>query len=105
MAQFDVHENPNVPQRVVFPYVVEIQHDFFDQLPTRLVVPLQRARIKGDAFPRRLTEALRVQGENLFPAVHLMAPLPAKLLRKAVTTARDQQGLLRDAVDALQSGV
>jgi len=105
MAQFDIHENPNAPQRAVFPYVVEVQHDFLDQLPTRLVMPLQRARISTDAFPRRLTETIRVQGESLYPAAHLMAPLPSKILRKAVASAIDQQHLLRDAVDALQSGV
>ncbi|MBX3588524.1 MAG: CcdB family protein [Ramlibacter sp.] len=105
MAQFDIHENPYAHQRTVFPYVVEVQHDFFDQLPTRLVMPLQRARISVDAFPRRLTETIRVQGENVFPAAHLMAPLPAKILRKAVASAKDQQNLLRDAIDALQSGV
>mgnify|MGYP000119599964 CR=1 FL=1 len=105
MAQFDIFENPNALQRAVFPYVVEIQNDFFDQLPTRLVMPLQRPRISAGAFPRRLTETIRVQGENVFPAAHLMAPLPAKILRKAVASAEDQQGLLRDAIDALQSGV
>lgn len=105
MAQFDIHDNPNVPQRAVFPYVVEMQHDFFDQLPTRLVMPLQRARISPGAFPRRLTETIRVQGETVFPAAHLLAPLPAKILKKAIASARDQQSLLRDAIDALQSGV
>lgn len=105
MAQYDIHENPSIPQRTVFPYVIEIQHNFLDQLPTRLVMPLQRSRISMTAFPRRLTESIRVQGESFFPAAHLMAPLPAKILRRAVASAKDQQGLLRDAIDALQSGV
>ena len=99
MAQFDIFENPNALQRAVFPYVVEIQNDFFDQLPTRLVMPLQRPRISAGAFPRRLTETIRVQGENVFPAAHLMAPLPAKILRKAVASCEVSRGCFEESRD------
>ena len=105
MPQFDIYANPNVAQRQVFPFVVQIQHDFFEALPTRLVVPLQRARISADAFPRRLTETIRVEGEPLFIAVHLMGALPARLLRHPVTNAGEQHALLRDAMDPVVSGV
>lgn len=105
MAQFDVYANPNVAQRSIFPYIVQIQHDFFDSLPTRLVVPLQRPRIAVEAFPRRLTETVRVDGEALFIAAHLAAALPARLLKGPVASAGDQQMVVRDAMDAIQSGV
>ncbi len=105
MPQFDIYANPNVAQRQIFPFVVQIQHDFFEALPTRLVVPLQRARIPADAFPRRLTETVRVEGEALFIAVHLAAALPARLLRQPVANAGEQHALLRDAMDAVISGV
>jgi toxin CcdB len=105
MPQFDIYANPNVAQREIFPFVVQIQHDFFEALPTRLVVPLQRARIPVEAFPRRLTETLRVEGEALFIAVHLAAALPARLLRHPVANAGEQHALLRDAIDAVVSGV
>lgn len=105
MAQFDIYSNPNTVQRQIFPFVVQIQHDFFDALPTRLVVPLQRARIAAEEFPRRLTETVRVEGEALFMAVHLAAALPARLLRSPVSNAGEQHALLRDAIDALISGV
>lgn len=105
MPQFDIYANPNVAQRQIFPFVVQIQHDFFEALPTRLVVPLQRARIPAEAFPRRLTETVRVEGEALFIAVHLTAALPARLLRHRVASAGEQQAVLRDAIDAVISGV
>lgn len=105
MAQFDIYPNPNAAQRQIFPFVVQLQHDFLDSLPTRLVVPLQRARVPADAFPRRLTETVRVEGEALYIAVHLAAALPSKLLRSPAASAHDQQSVLRDALDALVSGV
>jgi toxin CcdB len=105
MAQFDIYANPNVPQRQIFPYVLQVQHDFFDSLPTRLVIPLQRPRVPADAFPRRLTETIRVEGESLFMAVHLSAPLPSRLLRRPVASAADQHFVVCDAMNALLSGV
>lgn len=105
MPQFDIYANPNVVQRQIFPFVVQIQHDFFDALPTRLVVPLQRARISDDAFPRRLTETVRVEGEALYIAVHLAAALPTRILRLPVANVGEQHTLLRDAMDAVISGV
>ena len=105
MPQFDIYANPNVAQRQIFPYVVQLQHDFFDALPTRFVMPLQRARIGADAFPRRLTETVRVEGEVLFIAAHLAAALPSRILRNPVGNAGEQHALLRDALDALISDV
>ena len=105
MAQFDVYLNPNAVQREVFPFVVQMQNDFFDALPTRWVLPLQRARIPVGAFPRRLTATITVDGERLFMAAHLSAPLLAKVLRQAVSNLSDQRSILQDAIDALQSGV
>jgi toxin CcdB len=39
MAQFDVHRSPGRRRRDV-PFVVIIQSAWFDNLPTRMVVPL-----------------------------------------------------------------
>jgi len=105
MAQFDVYRNPNAAQREIFPFVVQMQNDFFDALPTRWVLPLQRARIPLGAFPRRLTATITVNGDSLFMAAHFSAPLLAKALRQVITNVADQRTLLQDAIDALQSGV
>ena len=40
MSQFDVYENPNSETRQIFPYLLDIQADLLDNLPTRVVVPL-----------------------------------------------------------------
>ena len=38
--QYDVYPNPSPRMRDEYPYVVDIQSRWFEQLPTRLVVPL-----------------------------------------------------------------
>ena len=105
VAQFDVYDNPNVAQREGFPYVVVIQSDHLDHYSTRFVLPLVRLQRPPRAAPRRLASRVVVSGETLYLAVHLCAPLPARLLRKAVGTLRHDAAVLADAVDAVMSGV
>ena len=105
MAQFDVYANPSVHQRSAFPFVIQLQHDSFELLPTRMVMPLQRTRIAPNAFPRRLMASIKIEDESLYLAAHLTAPFPQRLLKHPVANIKDQQSVLRDALDAIQSGV
>ena len=43
MAQFDAHRNPVRADSEQIPLVLDVQSDFLDILPTRIVVPLMRA--------------------------------------------------------------
>lgn len=105
MAQYDVFENPSPAQREGFPYLVVIQSDQLDHLPTRLVLPLQRLDVVPKHLPRRLSQPVLVAGEPLLPAAQQCAALPARLLRKAIASVAAEQGVLRDALDAVISGV
>jgi toxin CcdB len=105
VAAFDLHPNPNPRERTGFPYVVVMQSAQLDFLPTRLVMPLQRLAGKPAGLPRRLVQPLLVDGERLYPAAHQCAAIPARVLREPLRSLQDQQGALRDALDAVISGV
>lgn len=105
MAQYDVYINPNAAQRAAFPYLVNLQSGQLDHHSTRLVMPLARLPRSPDAVPRRLAQAVEIEGEGCYLAAHLTAPFPAKLLRTPVTTLRGEAGILADALDAVMSGV
>ena len=105
MAQFDVFENPNRAQREGFPYLVVMQSDQLDHFSTRFVMPLIRLANPPAMSPRRLTQTVRVGGEALHLAPHLSASLPERLLRRPVASLRSQADTLRDALDAVISGV
>ncbi|MES2942162.1 MAG: CcdB family protein [Pseudomonadota bacterium] len=85
--------------------VVQIQNDAFDELPTRVVIPLQRPRITLGSVPRRLGQTVVVNGESLFLGVHFIATVPAKMLKTCLENIGAQQAVITDAMDALQSGV
>jgi len=105
MAQFDVYTNPTVASRDGFPYFVVLQCDQLDHLPTRWVMPLQRLENAPSEVPRRLAQTVLIKGESLHPAAHQCAAMPARLLRKPVASLVAEQGTLRDALDAVISGV
>ena len=105
MAQFDVYTNPTPASREGFPYLVVVQSDQLDHLPTRLVMPLQRLERAPAEMPRRLAQIVLIKGERLHPAAHQCAAVPARALRKPVASLAADQGTLRDALDAVISGV
>jgi toxin CcdB len=75
-----------------------LQSDLFDLHATRLVMPLVRMTLDPARMPRRLAQAVEVQGERLYPGAHLCAPLPARLLKEPVTSVRDFAHVVLDAV-------
>ncbi len=105
VAAFDLHLNPNPRERIGFPYVVVMQSAQLDFLPTRLVMPLQRLAGAPSGLPRRLVQPLIVDGERLYPAAHQCAAIPARVLREPLRSLHGQQGALRDALDAVVSGI
>lgn len=105
MAQFDIYANPEARSRLAYPCVVQLQSDLFDGHSTRLVMPLARLSTDPAQMPRRLTQALLVDGERLYPASHLCAPLPARLLKDVIRSAAEEAHVVLDALDAVISGV
>ncbi|MBK9362917.1 MAG: CcdB family protein [Rubrivivax sp.] len=105
MRQFEAFANPNVAQRPAFPYVVVMQSEQLQHHSTRLVMPLARLPRAPELAPRRLSVAVTVAGEPLYPAAHLCGALPARLLRHSAGLLREQSHLLVDALDAVISGI
>ena len=103
--QYDVFENPNVAQREGFPFLVVLQSDQLAHYSTRLVMPLARLAKKPAKLPRRLAQVIEIDGEPLYPAAHLTAALPVRLLRHPVDSLRGRPDVVRDALDAVLSGV
>lgn len=51
MAQFDVYENTNRDTCKTFPYMLDIQAEVLNDLPTRVVVPLVSSSFLNKSIP------------------------------------------------------
>jgi toxin CcdB len=105
VAQWDVYVNPVARARELLPFVVVVQSDLLDGLPTRLVIPLSRSAVVPRGMPGRLVPAFDVLGEPLLLKAHEAGILLARDLRRPVMSLRDRAHLLIDAIDAVVSGV
>lgn len=104
MAQYDVFTNPSSSAAEGIPYVVVIQSDLLDALPTRLAIPLAVPDIATKA-PAALCPVIVVKGQRLQALAHFAAPLPGRLLRRRVDNVAAQASALVSAMDAVLSGL
>lgn len=104
MAQYDVFANPSSSASSGIPYVVVIQSDLLDALPTRMTLPLAALEFVGKV-PLALCPVVVVKGQRLHALAHYAAPLPAKLLRRPVDNVEAQASALVSALDSVLSGI
>ncbi|HZE90541.1 MAG TPA: CcdB family protein [Rhizobacter sp.] len=105
MAQYDVFANPNPRSKEAVPYLVDVQSTLLESLPTRLVMPLSRVGVAASGLPSRLVPLFTVENEKLALHAHEAAGIDARLLKKRVTSLRQHAGEIRDALDAVVSGI
>jgi len=105
MAQFDVYPNPSPRQRDAVPYLVDVQSDLLDHLPTRLIMPLVAERFNASPLPSRLSPSFRIEGQTLYLWPQQTASMPARLLPKPVASLQTQAHAITDALDAVVSGI
>jgi toxin CcdB len=104
MPQYDVFTNPSRSASDGIPYVVVIQTDLLDALPTRLTMPLS-AFSSATKVPTALCPVIVVKGKRLHALAHYAAPLPARLLRRPVDNVAAQASALVSAMAAVLSGI
>ncbi len=105
MAQWDVHANPQARSKDDIPYLVVVQSDLLDRLPTRLVLPLSRSLPTGAGMPERLAPLFDLAGEALRLKPQEAGTVPARALGPVVASLRDQSHRIVDAIDAVISGI
>lgn len=105
MAQWDVYRNPSPRSSDRLPFLVVVQSDLLDALPTRLVMPLARSEVPTAGLPERLAPSFVVEGERLVLKAHEVGSVLARDLRRPVRSLRAESHRLVDALDAVISGI
>jgi toxin CcdB len=105
VAQYDVYPNPHPGSRASVPFVIDVQSNLIDQLPTRLVMPLSRVGAMLSNLPSTLCPMFDIEGESLLLMAHQAGPLPARLLRKPIASMGHRAADVCAALDAVLSGL
>lgn len=102
-ARFDVFRNPSGSKS--HPYVVVVQHELLDRLPTRLVAPLVRRDALGGAPITRLNPEFVVERVRVVLLAQQLGAVRASALAKRVGSLSAHSAEIIAAIDVLLSGV
>lgn len=103
IRQFDVFRNPLKGGHRDRPYIVVVQHAFFDDQPTRIIVPLVLA---SAVRPQpRLNPAVTVEGTALYFSPTEMFSLSYNFLRTKVANLEADRDKLIAAIDLVFTGI
>ncbi len=105
MAHLDVYRNPDRKSATIIPFVLDIQSDLLDALPTCVVVPLARPEAVETRPILRLNPKVSVDKTRLIALTQELATVPRRLLKKPVTNLSPQRGEILAALDLLFTGL
>ena len=104
MPQFAVYRNENSRTKSAFPFLVDVQPDLFEDLQTRVVIPLTKA-IALTKFPLTyLTPMLTFEGETYMLMTPQLAGIARGELGANAGSVAEQWRAILAAVDFLMSG-
>ncbi|MGY6275785.1 CcdB family protein [Methylomonas sp. MgM2] len=103
MAQFTLYRNANRQTQGRYPFLLDIQSDFLNELKTRLVVPVIKLAEKKPIT--RLNPILQWEQQQYLLVVQEMAAIPANNLGVKVTGLEMLRGEILAAVDLLITGI
>ena len=103
MAQFDVYENCNPETSRTFPYLLDVQADILDNLPTRVVVPLVKSSLLKKVAPV-LNPILKIASAEVVMVTPQIAGVPVRILGKRVSSLKEERKTIIAALDMLVVG-
>ena len=99
MAKFDIYNSASGGAT----YLIDLQDESLAGLSTRVVAPL----VQIDAAPKRmkiLNPVVSVDGRDFVLMTHLMAAIPASILKQKVASALRQRDEIIASLDFLFTG-
>ncbi|MEY3125344.1 MAG: hypothetical protein RLZZ573_1864 [Pseudomonadota bacterium] len=100
MARFDVYPNPDVQERDLIPFFLDVQSDHVQGLETRVVVPMWKSSLLV-ARANDLNPEFEVGGQRMVMDTPALAAVPISALRKPIHNLSSQQLPIQNALDIL----
>jgi toxin CcdB len=105
MAQFDVFTNPSPTTRKLFPYIVDIQSQYLEDLATRIVIPLGKASAFANTSMKGLTPEISFHDEKLLLLTPQIASIPKIKLHNPIGSLAHFRTDIMNALDFAIFGI
>jgi toxin CcdB len=105
MAHLDVYRNPDRKTAAIIPYVLDVQSNLLDGLPSSTVIPLARPETIETLPILRLNPKVSIDGTKLVALTQDIATVPRRMLKKPVTNLSPQRDEILAALDLLFTGL
>lgn len=99
MSQFDVYKNPNSRTKKLYPYMVDIQSPFIDDISTRIVIPLGRTDNLKLLVMSTLTPEVIFQDDKYLLLTPQIASIPKNILKEPVGSLSAMRNEIISAID------
>lgn len=103
MAQFDVYENTDSESCSLFPYLLDVQAEMLENLPTRVVVPLLNSTLISKPIPV-LNPVFEIQYIKVIMSTPQLVGVHVSVLGTRVCSAKDKRDVIIAALDLLFTG-
>jgi len=103
MAQFDVYLNPNPASKKYAPYLLDIQNDLFEELTTRVVIPLLSEKSLRKPLSK-LNPDFTIEGKKFYLSTAEIAGIPKTAIGNYVCSIALHRTRIINAMDFLISG-
>ena len=100
MARFDVYANPEVQERKLIPFFLDVQNDNIKGFQTRVMVPLWDAAVLSP-LTADLNPQLQVNGQHVVMDTPALGAVPVGAFKRAIDNLSSQQLAIQNALDTL----
>ena len=104
MAQFDVYRNENPGSCEEFPFLVDVQADLLEELGTRVVIPLAKAKPLTDFPTQYLSPLVGFQGRSYALLTPQLAGISRDELGPPAGSLAGQERAISAAIEFLLRG-
>jgi toxin CcdB len=104
VTQFALYRNPNPQTEAQYPLLLDVQHELFEGLQTRVVIPLTKAPSLAKFPLDYLTPSLRVGEETYLLMTPQLAGIDRADLGPQAGDVRDQRRAVLSALEFLAYG-
>ena len=105
MSQFAVHRNKNPRTKVEIPFLLDVQSELLDDLATRVVIPLTKARALSKTPMSVLMPLVDLDGTSYLLLTPQLAGISKSDLGLEVANIANQKIVIVGALDMLITGV